>query len=152
MKIPIRKSPTANNKDWSKIPEEEVFDSTISHIADVACVLENIVEELRARAIKHDHTKAEYRQKFYKAFQNRFQNDDEWWTFHKETERHHLDESFDDIDLIDVLEHLADGLAASCARRGKDDVYPPRIDPILLEKAMLNTFYKLLESVEIIDE
>jgi len=57
---------------------------------------------------------------FYKDFKNDFKTQD-WYELHKNKERHHLSVESgipSDVNLIDVIEFLIDGVMAGMARSG----------------------------------
>jgi hypothetical protein len=70
---------------------------------------------------------------------------------HQKVERHHLkNKEFiqDDVNLIDVLEQIIDGVMAGLARSGeyKQEEMPAE----LLEKAYKNTVSLILKNVEVV--
>lgn len=71
-----------------------------------------------------------------------------WWDRHRKLNRHHLvqpDGIPDDVNLIDVLDFIADCVMAGMARSGS--VYPLNLPPELLEKAFQNTISLLKQQV-----
>ena len=76
--------------------------------------------------------------------------DGEWSKFHYATERHHLLRNVpDDVNLIDVIEMIADCVCAGMARSG--EVRPLEIDESILMKAIDNTVKLMAESVELLE-
>ena len=74
----------------------------------------------------------------------------EWHKHHVNNERHHLkDRVPDDVDLIDVIEMLADCVSAGMTRSGH--VYEIKIPDSVLQKAVSNTVKKMIDAVEIED-
>ena len=55
-----------------------------------------------------------------------------------------------DVNLLDVLEHIVDGVMAGLARSGT--YRPSEISPELLKRAFDNTVQLLLENVEVTEE
>lgn len=109
------------------------------------------------QASDHDYTKmGKYLPIFTRALKNDFEDDSEvkdfnWWNFHTETERHHLNNSCpDDVNIVDVVEMLCDCVCAGLARNGK--VYTLSIDKDILEKAVSNTIDLLINNIEVVDK
>ena len=121
--IVIKKSPTADTRtcDVKTVSRDELHRSTAFHIDDVRRGINYLAEMLGDRAFNHDHTKISHLDDFYRDFQNNFETTD-WWKMHQQKERHHLD-SFDgvreDVNLVDVLEWIVDGVMAGKARSGQ---------------------------------
>lgn len=72
---------------------------------------------------------------------------------HKREERHHLDTpdgERDDVNMLDVLEWIVDGVMAGKARSG--EYYFRPISDELLQKALTNTIKLLLDNVQVVDE
>ena len=77
--------------------------------------------------------------------------DGEWCKLHYATERHHLLENVpDDVNLIDVIEMIADCVCAGMARSG--EVRPLEINESILMRAINNTVKLMVESVELREE
>ena len=86
---------------------------------------------------------------FYKDFKNNFKTH-QWYDLHKAEQRHHINDEDgikDDIDLIDVIQHLVDGVMAGIARSGK--YIKNNISQDLLQKAFNNSVDKLLKNIQI---
>lgn len=153
-KIIIKKSNTADTRtcDWTKITKEQLLESSKSHIEDVRKGILALIDELQTAAIKHDHTKIESIDLFHADFKTGFKNTT-WWEMHQRVERHHFNNSEfaqDDINLIDVLEQIIDGVMAGMARSGTYRKEVP--SPELLVKAYENTAKMLLDKIEVLDE
>ena len=74
----------------------------------------------------------------------------EWWDKHRKINRHHLlqeDGVPQDVNLIDVLDMIADCVMAGMARSG--EVYPLNLDPDVLMRAFQNTVELLKQHVEV---
>jgi len=149
--IKISKSPTADTRtcDFSNVSEEQLLDSTLQHIEDVRQALSLFESELKIAGIKHDCTKVDNIEDFHSDFKGGFKST-KWYEMHQEKERHHLGKEQyvqDDVNLLDVLEMIADGVMAGMARSGeyrKED-----IPADLLTKAFSNTVDLLLRNVEV---
>lgn len=150
-KIKITKSNTADTRscDWSKVSKEDLFKASMTHIKDVRKGIAFLIEKLDAIAFKHDHTKIEQIDGFQADFTTGFKNTT-WWEMHQKTERHHFnnpDAIQDDINLLDVLEQIVDGVMAGLARTGEY-----RFEPLadeLLQKAYRNTANFLIKHIEV---
>ena len=153
--IYIESSPTADSRTApDNTTKEQLLESSKMHIDDVRQGLDFFAEMLHDAGEKHDHTKIEYIDEFYHDFSQRLKGDEfkkaPWFQMHL-TERHHLtDRVPDDVNLIDVLERIADICMAGMARSGK--VYDDTLDPAILERAYQNTIQLLLKNIQVVDE
>jgi len=147
--IIIVKSPTADSRtcDAASVSIEKLIDSTISHKFDVANAMQKFSSMIQRAASTHDNHKLETMDCFYKAFIGKF-TDETWWNEHKK-ERHHLPADLDDMNLIDILEHISDCVAAGMARTGK--VSPLEISNEMLQKAFQNTVDLLVKDCQVED-
>ncbi len=152
-KIIIHKSPSADSRSADhEITKEELEESTVMHASDVAKALRWFADKLEQAGEKHDWTKLEYIDEFYEQF-HRSQMTGDWGTgwydnIHILKERHHLNEHCpEDVDLIDVLEQLSDGIMAGMARSGNYVKRP--INKDILVRAYDNTITKLLNAIEV---
>jgi hypothetical protein len=100
----------------------------------------------------HDYDKLTEIDHFYSDFKTKFEKTG-WWDNHRKIHRHHLlqaDGVPEDVNLLDVLEFIADCVMAGMARSGS--VYPLDISDELLRKAFNNTVECLKEQVMILEE
>jgi len=151
----IKKSPTADTRscDCTKVSETELFKSSMLHIGDVRQALGWFGEQLSTSGMRHDFDKVseEGGSCFHKCFAGGF-SDRSWLENHYKVSRHHLNQETgvpDDVDLIDVLEHVADCVMAGMARSG--DVFPIELSSELLQKAVANTVRKLQAEIKVVD-
>lgn len=75
-----------------------------------------------------------------------------WWDNHRKIHRHHLaqDDGIPaDVNLIDLLEYIADCVMAGKARTG--DVFPLVFTPELLAHAFDNTITMLKDNVKVVN-
>ena len=149
--ININKSPTADSRttDVDKVSKKELLNSTKLHIEDVRKGMIWFAKQLLVAANKHDHTKLQHIDMFYKDFKSDFKTQD-WYELHKKNERHHLSVEQgirDDVDLIDVIEFLIDGVMAGLARTGQ--YKKQKIQSGLLQTAFDNTIDKLIDNISI---
>lgn len=151
--IRIKKSTTADTRtcDWSKGTKEELILASRSHILDVQQALSLFADTCSQAGNRHDFTKIRHIDEFHADFSTGFKQT-RWWDMHREVERHHLshvDGVRPDVDLIDVLEYIADCVMAGKARTGQ--VSEIKIDDNVLRKAFENTWRQLADKVEVVE-
>jgi hypothetical protein len=152
--IEIKKSTCADTRscDWSKVTKEQLLQQSKQHIADVYHAISFFQDMLFIVKYDHDYTKISHIDEFHKDFSCGFKTQD-WYDMHKATERHHLetpDGIRDDVNLIDVLECVADCVMAGMGRSGS--VRPSNISDETLRKALNNTMDLLASQVVVVDE
>lgn len=152
--IVIRKSPTADTRtcDFTKVTKDQLFSSSVQHIADVRKGLELFRHLLWSAAENHDWSKLKQIDQFHEDFITGFKKTT-WWDNHRKVERHHLAQSDGvrpNVNLIDVLEYITDCVMAGKARSGT--VYGIQIEPDVLMKAFVNTCTLLIDSVEVAED
>lgn len=150
--IQIKKSKTADTRtcDWSKVSKKQLRESSKQHIDDVRKGLAFFCERLNDAAAIHDFTKIKNIDQFHRDFQTGFKTT-EWWKMHQRDERHHLkDPKYvqGDVNLIDILEMITDGVMAGMARSG--EYRHEEIPDSLLREAFNNTIKLLLNNVEVL--
>jgi hypothetical protein len=153
MTIKIHPSPTADTRscDYKHVSREQLRSSSTQHIDDVRRALEFFVEKLRESAICHDADKLADLDSFHADFLTGFEQHG-WWDRHRRLNRHHLlmeDGIPEDVNLIDVLDMIADCIVAGMARTGT--VYPLEIGPGLLKHAFDNTASMLMAEIVVAD-
>ena len=151
-KIQISKSSCADTRtcDWSKVSYEQLLQQSKQHIGDVQKGISFLIEKMNTAALEHDRTKIDKAREFHNDFKTGFKITD-WWKMHQKEERHHFDTPEfiqEDINLIDVLEQIVDGVMAGLARSGQYRKEP--LSPELLQKAYENTAKLLIENIEVI--
>lgn len=151
--INIKKSKTADTRscDFAKVSRDTLYASSIQHIQDVRKAMSEFVAMMRGAAIEHDSDKLSDIDWFHRDFVTGFKETG-WWDNHRRITRHHLSEADgvrDDVNLIDVLEWVADCVMAGMARTGT--VRPLTIEPEVLMRAVTNTA-TLLERHIVVDE
>jgi hypothetical protein len=152
--IIIRKSPTADTRtcDYTKVSKETLLSSSQQHIADVREALRYFESVLRKASENHDLDKISDIDGFHRDFLTGFKVT-EWWDKHRQLNRHHLQEADgvrEDVNLIDVLDFIADCVMAGMARSGS--VYELKLSPELLEKAFQNTVTLLKQNVVLAED
>jgi hypothetical protein len=151
--ITINPSPTADTRtcDVTTVTKQQLLDSSRQHIEDVQQALFFFQSLLARAAQRHDADKITDIDGFYRDFQTKFEQTT-WWDAHRKLNRHHLthpDGTPVDINLIDVLDFIADCVMAGMARSGS--VYPLELSPVLLEAAFKNTVEMLKADVRVVD-
>ena len=150
--IRINKNSVADTRtcDYTKVTKEELLEASKSHIQDVDKGIDYFINILNYIRHHHDITKKNNIDEFYADFQTGFKTTS-WYEMHQETERHHLsDDKYvqDDVNLLDILEMITDGVMAGMARSG--EYRKEEIPDSLLRKAYENTIKMLLDRVEVI--
>lgn len=151
--IEVTKSPTADTRtcDFSKVTRETLLDSSLQHISDVVKAMAFFVSLMTQAAGKHDYDKLTEIEWFLSDFKTGFKETG-WWENHRRINRHHInmaDGVPPDVNLIDVLEHIADCVMAGMARSGT--VYELKLSDELLQTAFKNTV-DLLKSQVVVKE
>ena len=156
--IEIRRGASADTRSANHVvSRKELEESTESHISDVAKAMRWFADRIEEAGDRHDWTKLEYMDEFYDQFHNEqithngdwMDNQNGWYqSIHLKKERHHLSHSApDDVDLVDVLEQIADCVMAGMARSG--ECRNEKLPDGLLEKAYANTVNRLLSVVKV---
>jgi len=151
--IYIKKSPTADTRtcDFSKVSKETLLASSHQHIQDVGVAMAHFAILLCNQAENHDHDKISDIDGFHHDFLTGFK-ETTWWDNHRKVNRHHLldaDGVPADVNLIDVLDMIADCVMAGMARSGS--VYTLNIKPEVLQAAFENTVSLLKANVTVED-
>lgn len=149
MMITILPSPTADTRtcDYAKVSKETLYDSSIQHIGDVRRALGFFAGMAYQAADEHDRDKLSDIGGFHADFLTGFEQTG-WWDRHRTFNRHHLEQEDGiptDVNLIDVLDYIADCVMAGKARSGT--VYPLVLPAELLERAFQNTVTLLKDEV-----
>jgi len=145
--IEIKKSQTADTRtcDYANVSKEALLASSLQHIGDVVKALAFFSGKLVEAAGEHDYDKLTAIDWFHGDFVTGFKLTG-WWDNHRRIHRHHIDKADgvpEDVNLLDVLEHIADCVMAGMARSGS--VYDLKLSDELLQKAFKNTV-ELLKS------
>lgn len=133
---------------------DDVVKDTEAHIEAVKNSCQFLEDKMHSQVEHHDYTKlGNTLPEFEYALKNDFKTNPatgvDWWKYHYMTERHHLNDNCpDDVNLIDVMEMIADCVCAGEARNGT--VYPVKISPEILEKAVANTQKLLEDNIEVV--
>jgi hypothetical protein len=148
-RIAIHPSPTADTRscDFASVTQETLLNSSVQHIADVRRGLAFFAAMLAEAATRHDEDKLTDIAGFHRDFVTGFAQTT-WWEKHRKLNRHHLlqaDGVPEDVNLIDVLDMIADCVMAGMARSGS--VYPLAITDEVLRRAFDNTVAALQSRV-----
>lgn len=150
IRIPPSETADTRTCDFANVSKETLLASSRQHIADVGLALAFFQQLLTRTAVAHDTDKLTDIDSFHADFIQGFVLT-EWWQRHKLLNRHHLTEEDGipvDVNLIDVLDYIADCVMAGMARSGT--VYPLQLSPALLERAFQGTV-ELLKAQVIIE-
>jgi hypothetical protein len=147
--IEIQKSPTADTRtcDAAAVSKEQLLYSSRQHIGDVVKAIAFFSGKLVEAAGEHDYDKLTEIGWFHSNFVTGFRETG-WWDNHRKIHRHHLDKADGvpgNVNLLDVLEHIADCVTAGMARSGS--VYELKLPDELLQRAFRNTIELLKTQV-----
>ena len=150
--IKIKKSKTADTRSCAfiQVDKSQLYESSTQHIGDVKLGIELFIQMLQDAATNHDQDKLSGINHFHSDFITGFKETG-WWDNHRKITRHHLlqeDGIPGDVNLIDVLEMIADCVMAGMGRSGS--VYSLDIAPEVLMKALSNTV-KLLKNQIVVE-
>lgn len=151
--IRIQKSQTADSRtcDYTQVTKETLLASSRQHIGDVGKAIGFFAGLLVEAAARHDYDKLTDIDGFHADFVTGFAQTG-WWDRHRKLNRHHLlqeDGVPEDVNLIDVLDMVADCVMAGMARSGS--VYPLAISDEVLRRAFENTV-ALLQSQVVVED
>jgi len=150
-KIFIKKTPNADTRSMKELDKTLVRMDTVNHIAGVKDVMSELGEMMKAKGRAHDITKLRFFPEFFRDLSTKKTGDEfkklPWWKMHL-IERHHLNDRCPaDVNLLDVIEMLVDGVCAGKARTGT--VYPIELSNEMLQKALYNTQKMLEKNIEV---
>lgn len=162
--VKVKPNNMGDTRTTGRIPTRSEFaEANGEHIDDVRRVMEQIAAEINWRGTVHDWTKTDYEAMFYKDFCEFLEpdalgvkvedrkpfTDKDWYKLHIRKERHHLNANPpEDVNLIDILEMIADSVCAGRARNKLGAVYPFDISDELLREAFDNTVKLIKDRVE----
>lgn len=150
--IIIEKNPVADTRscDYKNVTKDQLLAASRAHIDDVFRALMFFSTKLGELAHAHDADKEDDIDGFHANFLTGFQERD-WLDRHYEKNRHHLHAGGrvpDDVNLLDVLDFVADQVMASAAR---GTFRPAELSGELLQKALANTVALLQAEVKVIE-
>ena len=151
--IEIGKSATADTRtcDFANVSKETLLASSKQHIFDVRKALDFFMARVCEAGQRHDPDKLTDIDGFHADFVTGFVEHG-WWDRHRKLNRHHLEQPDGcpiDVNLIDVLDYIADCVMAGMGRSGS--VYPLKLGSELLERAFQNTVVLLKEQVRVVE-
>ena len=152
--IQIRPSKTADTRtcDFESVSKETLLASSRQHISDVRQGLKAFVGALEWASYQHDRDKITDIDGFHADFITGFQQTG-WWDRHRKLNRHHLlqaDGVPEDVNIIDVLDMIADCVMAGMARSG--EVSPLTLSDDVLRRAFDNTVEWLRSQVVVVEQ
>lgn len=154
--ITVYRNPNGDTRTASKdVTFEEFQEANTSHINDVRNAMEYISDMVLSAGEFHDCTKKTQEKMFYRDFKNTLETgasfvDGEWYQLHITAERHHIDNHCpEDVNLIDILEMIADRVCAGMSRSGQ--IYDINLPNEVLQRAVKNTTQMLIDKVEVLD-
>ena len=154
--ITVYRNPNGDTRTASKdVTFEEFQEANTSHINDVRNAMDYISDMVLSAGEFHDCTKKTQEKMFYRDFKNTLETgasftDGEWYQLHITAERHHIDNHCpEDVNLIDILEMIADRVCAGMSRSGQ--VYDIDLPNEILQRAVKNTTQMLIDRVEVLD-
>lgn len=151
--ITIKKSATADTRtcDFANTSKQTLLASSRQHIGDIVKAMAFFISKLTEAAGEHDYDKLTTIDWFHSDFITGFKETG-WWDNHRKIHRHHInmpDGVPEDVNLLDVLEHIADCVMAGMARSGS--VYELKLSDELLQKAFANTVSLLKNQIEVVE-
>lgn len=149
--ITIHKSQTADTRtcDFANTTKETLLASSRQHIGDVVKALAFFSSKLTEAAGAHDYDKLTTIDWFHADFITGFKKTG-WWDNHRKIHRHHIDKADgvpENVNLLDVIEHISDCVMAGMARSGS--VYDLKLSDALLNLAFKNTVELLKQQVQV---
>lgn len=142
--IEIKKNPNGDTRTAPKgVTFEQFQEANDMHIEDVKEVMHALSRFVDMAGREHDFTKKSRERMFYRDFVDTQENgadflNGEWYQLHVKAERHHLLSNCpSDVNLIDVLEMIADCTCAELSRSG--EIRDLEIDNDILNRAVKNT-------------
>lgn len=154
--IKIEKNPNGDTRTAPKgITFEQFQQANDMHMQDVQSVMWELSKMVDRAGDLHDCTKKSQERMFYRDFVNTQENgadfvNGEWYQLHVNAERHHLLSNCpDDVNLIDVLEMVADCTCAGLARSG--EIRDLEINSEILDRAVKNTAELIKSMVKVIE-
>lgn len=156
MAIIIEKNPNGDTRTApNNVSFEEFQAANDMHRKDVYNVMRYLACLIHRTGQKHDFTKKTHERLFYEDFISVMNNksdfvNGEWYKIHVNTENHHLlSRCPEDVNLIDVIEMIADCTCAGLSRSG--EVRGLEINSEILEKAVQNTVKLIVDEIDLVD-
>lgn len=148
--IEITRSPNADSRSGENITKDSLKKATESHIKDVENGMKFFSNMLIEAGKKHDNTKLKHFNDFFASLDSKNVKDSNWYHKHITEERHHLIANVpNDVNLIDVFEHLVDCVMAGLSRSG--EIYDINLSNDILQLAHKNTIELLKKNIKVVD-
>jgi len=158
-KIIIKNTSDADSRTADDtLTREKLYDATETHIEEVGQIMDWFGKRLHEIGLKHDFTKMganfdEYAEVVLARLPEGEFEETDWCQRHYFEERHHVNsDAKTDVNLLDILEHIADVVDAGKGRAGHVTSKYCDINPILLYRAYWNTIRLVDELLEIKEE
>lgn len=157
--ILIERTPNADTRTAEgDVTKMQLYTASEKHCYAVKFCLSVLAEELDKIGYAHDYTKLDSQgiEQFYQDFRKTRETGADftelpWYRRHLKEERHHLNQRCpDDVNLLDVLEMVADCCMAGLARKG--EVFPVDISDEILQKAVQNTVKLIKEHTKVLSD
>jgi len=149
--IIITKEPNADSrtaKEYPVLKREQLRSATENHIEHVNQGMKFFANLLIEAGHNHDNTKLSKFEEFHKALTSGKVKNTNWYEYHINEERHHLISKVpDDVNLIDIFEHLIDCVMAGLSRSG--EIYDIDLPNEVLQSAHKNTIELLKKNVKV---
>ena len=154
IKVIVKKNPNGDTRTASKdVTFEDFQKANRMHIEDVRNTMNKLSQILKQSGEVHDRTKLSDEELFYRDFKDTLENGSnfilgDWYQLHVTTEAHHpTSYCHKNIDLLDILEMMADCICAGKARTGT--IRNLEINDEILKLAFNNTVEKIDKMVEV---
>lgn len=148
----IHKNPNGDTRTAPKdVTYAQFQEANDMHIDDVCMVMYYLAEFMKARGQSHDYTKKTMEPMFYRDFLSTINEgtnfvEGRWYQNHIAVERHHLlARCPEDVNLIDILEMIADCVCAGLTRSG--EIRDLEISNDILERAVQNTVKMIADNI-----
>ena len=152
-RIIIRPSPNGDSRTATEFLNREVcHEDIMEHIRNVQLGMNLISKKIAQAGMLHDKTKVIYVDEYIDLVMAGVTGEEfkecGWWFKHIHEERHHLNDNVPvDVNLIDVIEMLVDGVMSSRGRLGVLDSNCCEISADVLMRAYWNTVEMLNDMV-----
>lgn len=147
--IEIVKSPKSDcHRINGKVDRDNLWLSMARHMDNVNDGMEFFANKVLDAGAAHDYTKMTMFNEYHEAVQSGKKNQSEWYQKHKKVERHHIvEQDYNDVNLIDVLEYISDCVMAGSVRSNNPQSINLKISDVILQKAFQNTLQMLKNEV-----
>lgn len=138
--------------DFANATSPDVTKSRVDHAHGVRTVIRFLNDVLEQQANIHDADVFDSFDLFFEEFKGGFKQH-KWFDQHRLITRHHLDFEDavpDDVNLLDVLEYIADKTASSAARHPNHRIMCPSLSDELLERAFQNTVQLIKDNLTVV--